>query len=77
MTSTLPVINAAKQEEKPSTNAQLPARPRSIEDTGLSLSYISDLVVRALYLIGEMTGQELVEDVYKRQAYLCAAHYAP
>ena len=61
MTSTLPVINAAKQEEKPSTNAQLPARPRSIEDTGLSLSYISDLVVRALYLIGEMTGQELVE----------------
>lgn len=61
MTSTLPVINAAKQEEKPPTNAQLPARPRSIEDTGLSLSYISDLVVRALYLMGEMTGQQLVE----------------
>lgn len=61
MTSTLPVINAAIQEEKPASDVQLPARPRSIEDTGLSLSYISDLVVRALYLIGEMTGQELVD----------------
>jgi predicted ATPase with chaperone activity len=42
----------------------LPPRPRSIEDTGLSLSYISDLVLRALYLIGEMTGQEMVETLH-------------
>ena len=40
---------------------QIPLRPRSIEDTGLSLSYISDLIVRALYLIGEMTGQQIVD----------------
>jgi predicted ATPase with chaperone activity len=39
----------------------MPARPRSVEDTGLSLSFISDMIVRALYLIGEMTGQQMVE----------------
>ncbi|MBK9943449.1 MAG: ATP-binding protein [Kouleothrix sp.] len=40
---------------------QLPPRPRSIDDTGLSLSFISDMIVRALYLIGEMTGQQIVD----------------
>ncbi len=40
---------------------QLPPRPRSIEDTGLSMTFISDMIVRALYLIGEMTGQQMVE----------------
>jgi predicted ATPase with chaperone activity len=39
----------------------LPPRPRSLEDTGLSLSYVSDLVIRALYIVGEMTGQAIVE----------------
>ncbi len=37
----------------------LPRRPTTIEETGLSLSYISDLVLRSLYVIGELTGQEL------------------
>jgi predicted ATPase with chaperone activity len=40
---------------------QLPPRPRSIEDTGLSMTFISDMIIRALYLIGEMTGQQMVE----------------
>ncbi|KPV49774.1 AAA family ATPase, partial [Kouleothrix aurantiaca] len=40
---------------------QLPPRPRSIDDTGLSMTFVSDLVVRALYLIGEMTGQQIVD----------------
>lgn len=61
MTSTLPVINPNKPEEKAPSTTQLPPRPRSIDDTGLSLAYISDMVVRALYMIGEMTGQELVD----------------
>ena len=39
----------------------LPTRPRSIAETGLSLAYISDLVLRALYLVGEMTGQQIIE----------------
>ena len=39
----------------------LPTRPRSIAETGLSLSYMADLVLRALYLVGEMTGQQLVD----------------
>lgn len=37
----------------------LPRRPTTVEETGLSLSYISDLVLRSLYVIGELTGQEL------------------
>ncbi len=36
-----------------------PRRPRTVEETGLSLSYISDLVLRGLYIIGELTGHEL------------------
>ncbi len=45
----------------PPSLAQLPQRPRSIEETGLSLSYIADLTVRALYVIGEMTGQDMID----------------
>lgn len=37
----------------------LPRRPTTVEETGLSLSYMSDLVLRSLYVIGELTGQEL------------------
>jgi energy-coupling factor transporter ATP-binding protein EcfA2 len=40
---------------------QLPPRPRSIEDTGLSMTFVSDMIVRGLYLIGEMTGQQMVD----------------
>lgn len=39
----------------------MPQRLRSVEETGLSLAFISDMVVRALYVVGEMTGQMLVE----------------
>jgi predicted ATPase with chaperone activity len=46
---------------KAPTGPKLPPRPRSIEETGLSLAYISDMVLRALYLVGEMTGQMIVE----------------
>ncbi|HMO58027.1 MAG TPA: ATP-binding protein [Roseiflexaceae bacterium] len=42
----------------------LPPRPHSIEETGLSLSYISDLTLRALYLIGEMTGHMIIETLH-------------
>jgi predicted ATPase with chaperone activity len=41
--------------------ALLPPRPRSVEETGLSMAYIADLVIRALYIVGEMTGQDIVE----------------
>ena len=50
-------LSDARAPEAP----QLPPRPRSIEETGLSLSYIADLMLRALYLIGEMSGQQLVD----------------
>ena len=45
----------------PQAQQPLPPRPRSIDDTGLSMTFVSDLVVRALYLIGEMTGQQIVD----------------
>ena len=47
--------------ETNTTAPQLPPRARNIEDTGLSMSFISDMIVRALYLIGEMTGQQIVD----------------
>jgi MoxR-like ATPase len=56
-------LTSVKLTDAPATaTAQLlPPRPRSIEETGLSTSYVSDLMLRALYLIGEMTGQMLVD----------------
>ncbi len=49
--------NAPAETDKP----LLPPRPRSIEATGLSFSFIADQIVRALYIVGEMTGVQLVE----------------
>ncbi|MCU0491661.1 MAG: ATP-binding protein [Chloroflexaceae bacterium] len=41
----------------------MPRRPMTIDDTGLSLSYIADLVLRALYVVGELTGHGLSEQL--------------
>jgi hypothetical protein len=59
MTTLTPLRNEHTQPLSPA--GLLPSRPRSVEDTGLSLSYIADLIVRALYIVGEMTGQDLVK----------------
>ncbi len=59
MTSSLPSVRLSGDEPAPAP--RLPQRPRSVADTGLSLSYISDLVLRGLYLVGEMTGQQIVD----------------
>ena len=56
-----PLTSVNLSDARPPEAPQLPPRPRSIDDTGLSLSYISDLMLRALYLIGEMSGQQLVD----------------
>ncbi len=50
-------VNLSDEIEQP--DLFLPRRPTTVEETGLSLSYISDLVLRSLYVIGELTGQEL------------------
>ena len=52
---------APKSAAEPQPALAVPPRPRSVEETGLSLSYISDMIVRALYIVGEMTGQMLVD----------------
>jgi predicted ATPase with chaperone activity len=56
-----PLTSVTLSGESATTGPRLPSRPRSIEDTGLSLAYMSDMVLRALYLVGEMTGVMLVD----------------
>jgi predicted ATPase with chaperone activity len=56
-----PLTSVQLSDARPPEKPQLPPRPRSIEETGLSLTYISDLMLRALYLIGEMSGQHMVD----------------
>jgi len=56
-----PLTSVTLSDESTPTGPRLPPRPRSIEETGLALSYVSDLVLRALYLVGEMTGVMLVD----------------
>ena len=59
-----PLTSVKLSDQSPPSGPGLPPRPRSIEETGLSLSYISDMVLRALYIIGEMTGQMIVEELH-------------
>ena len=54
-------LTSVKLSDEVATNQLLPPRPRTLDETGLSLSYLSDLVLRGLYLIGEMTGQMMVD----------------
>src|SRR5262245_4851593 len=56
-----PLTSVTLSGETAPSGPRLPPRPRSIEETGLALSYVSDMVLRALYLVGEMTGVMLVE----------------
>ena len=56
-----PLTSVQLSDARPANAPQLPPRPRNIEETGLSLSYIADMMLRALYLIGEMSGQQLVD----------------
>src|SRR5207253_928228 len=43
----------------PAPDIPLPAEPQSIEQTGLTLSFIADLALKTLYLRGQMTMAEL------------------
>lgn len=45
----------------PGASRFTPTRPESIEDTGLSLPFITDLLLRALYQAHELTGAGLAE----------------
>jgi hypothetical protein len=56
-----PLTSVTLSGETAPPGPRLPPRPRNIEETGLALSYVSDMVLRALYLVGEMTGVMLVE----------------
>jgi predicted ATPase with chaperone activity len=59
---TLSALMSGERQETPKSHASLlPPRPRTVEETGLTLAYIADLVVRSMYIVGEMTGQDIVE----------------
>ena len=45
----------------PGASPFTPARPESIDDTGLSLSFVTDLLLRTLYQAHEVTGAALAE----------------
>src|SRR5437764_14551768 len=51
---TMPLTGAPAAPEIP-----LPPEPQSIEQTGLTLSFIGDLALKTLYLRGQMTMAEL------------------
>src|SRR5258707_8451072 len=51
---TMPLGGASAAPEIP-----LPPEPQSIEQTGLTLSFIADLALKTLYLRGQMTMAEL------------------
>lgn len=56
-----PLTSVKLSDEQAPTEVILPPRPRSIEETGLTIAFISDMVLRALYVVGEMTGQMIVD----------------
>jgi predicted ATPase with chaperone activity len=43
------------------TTEFFPTEPRSIEDTGLSMFFLSELALKTLYISGQMTGFELAQ----------------
>lgn len=59
----MPLNSVALSDAAPTTGPQLPRRPQTVEQTGLSLAYIADLLVRALYVVGELTGQGLSDQL--------------
>lgn len=58
------VAARAGRHEKQIEAGSAPPVPDTLEDTGLSASFLTDLILRALYMQGSRTGAEL-EDVLK------------
>jgi predicted ATPase with chaperone activity len=56
-----PLTAVKLSDERAPDVPTLPPRPRSIDETGLSLAFVADMLLRALYIVGEMTGQQLVD----------------
>jgi predicted ATPase with chaperone activity len=49
--------------EAPSSSRFIPPEPRSLEDTGLRLAFIADLVLKVMYTRGFLTGHEIAETI--------------
>ena len=56
-TPTMPLTGAPAAAGTP--EIPLPPEPQSLEQTGLSMSFIADLALKTLYLRGQMTMAEL------------------
>jgi len=51
------------QRASDAADSMLPAEPNSIEETGLNIGFIADLVLKHIYYSGTVSGQELAEEV--------------
>jgi predicted ATPase with chaperone activity len=50
-------------QQVPAADQFEPPAPRSIEETGLSMSFLADLVIKTLYFAGYLSGYEVAEAV--------------
>ena len=44
----------------------IPNQPKSIEETGLSIGFLTDLILKIIYFTGNITGQRLEEERQNR-----------
>lgn len=56
-------MNAAPAHPVRRPDGFVPPEPRTVEDTGLGLGFLSDLVMKILYFQGYVTGAEIAEQV--------------
>jgi len=46
---------------KGTRSISLPAEPKSVEDTGLNIGFLSELILKHVYFAGLLSGQQLEE----------------
>ncbi len=54
-----PSESTAAAPAQPSLAVQIPPQPTSIEDTGLGMGFLSDLILKIIYFSGNITGHKL------------------
>src|SRR2546427_866365 len=58
-TQTRPPVAQVGAAQPPAPEIPLPPEPGNIEQTGLTLGFLSDLALKTLYLRGQMTAAEI------------------
>ena len=55
------MMNEATNDGQETRTSFVPRTPSSVEDTGLSLAFLTDLAIKTMYLEGNILGYELAE----------------